>query len=92
MLPHALSSDKCSLRAGEDRAVLACHLNIDAKGNVTSWRFTRAIARISANIPYADAQAIIDNSDIIHAEARRRGEEAPLRASAPPREQNAVQT
>jgi ribonuclease R len=60
MLPHALSSDKCSLRAGEDRAVLACHLVIDAKGQVTSWRFSRAIARISANIPYPDAQAAID--------------------------------
>ncbi len=60
MLPHALSSDKCSLRADEDRAVMACHLTIDAKGNVTSWRFTRAIARISANIPYPDAQAAID--------------------------------
>jgi ribonuclease R len=60
MLPHALSSDKCSLRAGEDRAVLACHLTIDKSGNVTSWRFTRAIARISANIPYEDAQKAID--------------------------------
>lgn len=60
MLPHSLSSDKCSLRAGEDRAVLACHLVIDAKGNVTSWRFTRAIARIFANIPYEDAQKAID--------------------------------
>ncbi len=60
MLPHSLSSDKCSLRQGEDRAVLACHLTIDAKGNVTSWRFTRAIARISANIAYEDAQAAID--------------------------------
>ena len=60
MLPHSLSSDKCSLRAGEDRAVLACHLIIDTKGNVTSWRFTRAIARISANIPYEDAQKAID--------------------------------
>jgi ribonuclease R len=60
MLPHALSSDKCSLRAGEDRAVMACHLTVDPKGNVTSWRFTRAIARISANIPYPDAQAAID--------------------------------
>jgi ribonuclease R len=60
MLPHTLSSDKCSLRQGEDRAVLACHLTIDAKGNVTSWRFTRAIARISANIAYEDAQAAID--------------------------------
>ena len=62
MLPHALSSDKCSLRAGEDRAVLACHMQIDAGGHVTSWRFARAIARISANIPYEDAQAAIDGT------------------------------
>ncbi|MBL0925777.1 MAG: VacB/RNase II family 3'-5' exoribonuclease [Sphingomonadaceae bacterium] len=60
MLPHALSSDKCSLRAGEDRAVIACHLKIGKTGQVTSWRFTRAVARISANIPYPDAQAAID--------------------------------
>lgn len=60
MLPHALSSDKCSLRAGEDRAVIACHLAIGKTGQVTSWRFTRAVARISANIPYPDAQAAID--------------------------------
>jgi ribonuclease R len=62
MLPHALSSDKCSLRAGEDRAVLACHLVIDKAGNVTSWRFARAIARISANIPYEDAQNAVDGT------------------------------
>lgn len=62
MLPHALSSDKCSLRAGEDRAVLACHMQIDAGGHVTSWRFARAIASISANIPYEDAQAAIDGT------------------------------
>ncbi len=62
MLPHALSSDKCSLRAGEDRVVLACHMQIDAGGHVTSWRFARAIARISANIPYEDAQAAIDGT------------------------------
>jgi ribonuclease R len=62
MLPHALSSDKCSLRAGEDRAVLACHLVIDKNGNVTSWRFARAIARIFANIPYEDAQKAIDDT------------------------------
>ncbi len=60
MLPHALSSDKCSLRAGEDRAVIACHLAISKLGQVTSWRFTRAVVRIAANIPYPDAQAAID--------------------------------
>ena len=62
MLPHALSSDKCSLRAGEDRAVIACHLSISKTGQVTSWRFSRAIARIAANIPYPDAQAAIDGT------------------------------
>jgi ribonuclease R len=62
MLPHSLSSDKCSLRAGEDRAVLACHLIINKSGVVTSWRFTRAVARIAANIPYPDAQAAIDGT------------------------------
>jgi ribonuclease R len=60
MLPHALSSDMCSLRAGEDRAVLACHLTVDQHGKVTSWRFTRAVIRVAANIPYEQAQAAID--------------------------------
>ena len=60
MLPHALSSDMCSLRAGEDRAALACHMVIDAKGKVTSSRFSRAIIRVAANIPYEQAQAAID--------------------------------
>ncbi|MCE7796595.1 VacB/RNase II family 3'-5' exoribonuclease [Sphingobium sufflavum] len=60
MLPHALSSDMCSLRAGEDRAALACHLTIDASGAVTGWRFTRAVIRVAANIPYEQAQAAID--------------------------------
>ncbi|MET0137311.1 MAG: ribonuclease R [Sphingobium sp.] len=60
MLPHALSSDMCSLRAGEDRAALACHLVINRQGRVTNWRFTRAVIRVAANIPYEQAQAAID--------------------------------
>jgi len=60
MLPHALSSDMCSLRAGEDRAALACHLVINKGGKVTGWRFTRAVIRVAANIPYEAAQAAID--------------------------------
>jgi ribonuclease R len=60
MLPHSLSSDMCSLKAGEDRAALACHLVIDKGGKVTSWRFTRALVRLAANIAYEDAQAMVD--------------------------------
>ena len=65
MLPHALSSDKCSLKAGEDRAAMACHMVFDAKGAMKSWRFSRAIIRVAANIPYEDAQAAI-NGDKSH--------------------------
>jgi ribonuclease R len=60
MLPEELSADICSLKAGEDRAAMACHLNIDRQGNLKSWRFTRARVRIAANIAYEDAQAAID--------------------------------
>ncbi len=62
MLPHALSSDKCSLKAGEDRAAMTCHMTFDARGKMKSWRFARAIIRVAANIPYEDAQAAIDGA------------------------------
>ncbi|MFM2302077.1 MAG: hypothetical protein RLZZ84_1813, partial [Pseudomonadota bacterium] len=55
MLPEVLSADVCSLRAGEDRAAMACHLQIDANGKVTSWRFTRALVRIAEVIAYEEA-------------------------------------
>jgi ribonuclease R len=60
MLPEDLSADICSLKEGQDRAALACHLEIDANGKVTSWRFTRAVIRVAANIAYEDAQAAIE--------------------------------
>lgn len=60
MLPEVLSADVCSLRAGEDRAAMACHIHIDAKGRVSDWRFTRAIVRIAEVIAYEEAQRRID--------------------------------
>src|SRR5437868_8228772 len=63
MLPEELSADICSLKEGEDRAALACHLKIDTQGNLKSWRFTRAKVRIAANLAYEDAQAAIDLAD-----------------------------
>ena len=62
MLPEVLSADVCSLRAGQDRAAMACHLSVDAAGKVTEWRFTRAIVRIAEVIAYEDAQARVDST------------------------------
>ncbi|WP_326525338.1 ribonuclease R family protein [Sphingomonas sp.] len=61
MLPEILSADVCSLKEGVDRAALACHLKISAKGQIESWRFSRAVVRLAANIAYEDAQAAIDH-------------------------------
>jgi ribonuclease R len=63
MLPEILSADVCSLKEGEDRAAMACHLRINAQGKVTSHRFTRALVRIHYNIAYEDAQAKMDSGE-----------------------------
>jgi ribonuclease R len=60
MLPEELSADICSLKEGEARAAMACHLKIAKDGTLKSWRFTRAKVCIAANIAYVDAQAAID--------------------------------
>ncbi|MBC9032784.1 ribonuclease R [Sphingomonas sp. JC676] len=60
MLPEILSAEVCSLKEGEDRAALACHLQVGKNGELKNWRFTRAVVSIAANIAYEDAQTIID--------------------------------
>jgi len=60
MLPEVLSADVCSLKEGEDRAAMACHLRLSPEGKVTKWRFARALVRIAHNLAYEDAQKEID--------------------------------
>jgi len=63
MLPEILSADVCSLKEGEDRAAMACHLHINADGKVSSFRFTRALVRIAHNIAYENAQKAVDEGN-----------------------------
>jgi ribonuclease R len=60
MLPEELSADICSLKAGQPRAAMACHMHVDRGGEMKSWRFSRAKVSIAANIAYEDAQAAMD--------------------------------
>ena len=63
MLPHELSSDICSLKQGEIRAAMACHLHVGKDGSLKSWRFSRAKICVAANIAYEDAQPAMDAAD-----------------------------
>ncbi len=95
MLPETLSAEICSLKEGEDRAALVCHLQVSKEGQLKSWRFSRARVRIAANIAYEDAQAAIDLSEQVlpelargagPSEGRWRGDtesEAPLHQASP---------
>ncbi len=60
MLPERISNDLCSLREGEDRPALACHMVFDARGKKLSHHFTRAVMRSAAKLAYEEAQAAID--------------------------------
>ncbi len=63
MLPEILSADVCSLRQGEDRAAMACHLHVSESGKISGFRFTRALVRIDEVIAYEEAQRRIDEQD-----------------------------
>jgi ribonuclease R len=60
MLPEELSADICSLKEGQVRAAMACHLKVAKDGTVKSFRFSRAKICVAANIAYEDAQSAID--------------------------------
>src|SRR3546814_20166501 len=59
-----------SLEAGQDRVARAWHVTIDKAGKVKAWRFTRALIRVAANIPYEQAQAAIDAAESGNSDGR----------------------
>ncbi|WP_025733811.1 exoribonuclease II [Carnimonas nigrificans] len=54
MLPEKLADDLCSLREGEDRAALACTINISAAGELLDYDFYAATVRSHAQLAYDD--------------------------------------
>jgi len=62
MLPHALSSNMCSLREGENRACMAVRMVFDRSGRKTGHRFVRGLMRSAAKLSYDQAQAAIDGA------------------------------
>ncbi len=62
MLPERISNDLCSLKDGEDRPALICHITVSAEGQKKSHHFSRAVIRVAAGLAYEEAQAIIDGT------------------------------
>jgi ribonuclease R len=60
MLPHALSSDVCSLVEGRDRLTQSVVMTLDARGRVERAEFFDGVIRSSARLSYQQAQGIVD--------------------------------
>jgi ribonuclease R len=60
MLPHALSSDVCSLVEGQDRLTQTAVLDLDRDGRVRKTAFHDGVIRSAARLSYQQAQAIVD--------------------------------
>lgn len=60
MLPEALSNEMCSLKPHVDRACLAVHMSIDAKGRVKKFKFVRGLMRSVARLTYTQVQEAIE--------------------------------
>ncbi|MGJ8526718.1 Exoribonuclease 2 [Halomonadaceae bacterium LMG 33818] len=60
MLPERLADDLCSLREGEDRAALACTMEIAADGQLLNHDFFAANVRSHAQLAYDDVSDWIE--------------------------------
>lgn len=60
MLPHALSSDLCSLRPDEDRLTMSVLFTVAGDGEVLDAEVRRTVIRSRHRLAYEEAQEILD--------------------------------
>ncbi len=65
MLPHALSSDLCSLRPGEDRAALSLFVTLDKTGRRQKHRMERTLIRSRHKLSYEEVQSVLEGKGSI---------------------------
>ncbi|MEX2610598.1 MAG: ribonuclease R [Gemmatimonadota bacterium] len=68
MLPHALSTDLCSLRPDVDRLAMTVLVEVDEDGRVHGHRIVRSVIRSRHKLAYEDAQAVLDGERSLGAE------------------------
>jgi ribonuclease R len=70
MLPQELSTDICSLRPEEDRLVLSCLMQLDAKGHIESYEICEGVIASAARMTYTKVHAILEGDEEVRAAYR----------------------
>jgi ribonuclease R len=63
MLPEILSNGLCSLNPLVDRLCMACEMEINARGDITDYRFFEAAMRSQARLTYTKVAAMLVDGD-----------------------------
>lgn len=63
MLPEALSSGICSLRAGLDRLAVSARLTMGGDGTLREARFFRSVIRSAAGLDYGEGAAMLAGAE-----------------------------
>ena len=63
MLPERISSDLCSLRAGEDRLVIAACLAVGREGEIQDASFHAAVIRSRRSLSYPQAAPYVSDPE-----------------------------
>ncbi|HET7596030.1 MAG TPA: ribonuclease R [Burkholderiales bacterium] len=63
MLPEKLSNGLCSLNPDVDRLCMACDMEIDARGEIVSYRFYPALMRSHARLTYTFVASALESSN-----------------------------
>jgi ribonuclease R len=71
MLPHALSSDLCSLVPDADRLTLSVFIELGGDGAIHGHRLSRSVMRSRHKLAYETAQAVLDGTASVDADADR---------------------
>ena len=68
MLPHALSSDLCSLLPGQDRMAVSLMVQLDGEAVPVRHRLVRSVIRSRHKLTYEQAQGVIEGRGSIDGE------------------------
>jgi ribonuclease R len=68
MLPQELSTDICSLRPDEERLVLSCIMQVDARGDVASYEVCEGVIRSARRMTYTAVHGILEGDATLRSE------------------------
>lgn len=60
MFPSGIANGLCSLLPGQSRYAVVAHLELDEQGNLTTYRFERAMVQSTAKLSYSQVQQVLD--------------------------------